>query len=476
MANQQQFDVVVIGAGIGGYVAAIRAAQLGARVGIVEKQYIGGTCLNVGCIPSKALLHIAQLYSELGEIGKMGINLSAPPQIDMSVAVAYKDKVVKQLTSGVSQLLKANGVAVFDGAAEAKSPTEITVRMNDGSTQGLRASKLILANGSVPMRPPFGGLDGRNVLFSDDAMNMTKAPESLICIGGGVIAVELACMFNALGTKVTIVEMLPALIANEDQEVSTALTRSLTKRGVEIHLNARVEGIADAGGAKRVTATTPEGQKTFDAEYVLVATGRKSNTAGLDLLINAGLALDRGKVIANERMETNLPGVYAIGDLVGKTWLAHVASTEGEVAAENATGHEALMDYNVIPRPIYTFPEIASVGLTETQAREKGGEIHVGRFPWVANGKALTTSETEGFTKVIIGQYGEILGAAIYGPDATNLITEFSLAMRAELTADEVVATIHPHPTYSEALREATLAAEGRPIHIFQRHAAAASR
>ena len=476
MANQQQFDVVVIGAGIGGYVAAIRAAQLGARVGIVEKQYIGGTCLNVGCIPSKALLHIAQLYSELGEIGKMGINLSAPPQIDMSVAVAYKDKVVKQLTSGVSQLLKANGVAVFDGAAEAKSPTEITVRMNDGSTQGLRASKLILANGSVPMRPPFGGLDGRNVLFSDDAMNMTKAPESLICIGGGVIAVELACMFNALGTKVTIVEMLPALIANEDQEVSTALTRSLTKRGVEIHLNARVEGIADAGGAKRVTATTPEGQKTFDAEYVLVATGRKSNTAGLDLLINAGLALDRGKVIANERMETNLPGVYAIGDLVGKTWLAHVASTEGEVAAENATGHEALMDYNVIPRPIYTFPEIASVGLTETQAREKGGEIHVGRFPWVANGKALTTSETEGFTKVIIGQYGEILGAAIYGPDATNLITEFSLAMKAELTADEVLATIHPHPTYSEALREATLAAEQRPIHIFQRPAAAARR
>jgi dihydrolipoamide dehydrogenase len=476
VANQQQFDVVVIGAGIGGYVAAIRAAQLGARVGIVEKQYIGGTCLNVGCIPSKALLHIAQLYSELGEIGKMGINLSAPPQIDMSVAVAYKDKVVKQLTSGVSQLLKANGVAVFSGAAEAKSPTEITVRMNDGSTQELRAGKLILANGSVPIRPPFGGLDGRNLLFSDDAMNMTKAPESLICIGGGVIAVELACMFNALGTKVTIVEMLPALIANEDQEVSTALTRSLTKRGVEIHLNARVEGIADAGGAKRVTATTPEGQKTFDAEYVLVATGRKSNTAGLDLLINAGLALDRGKVIANERMETNLPGVYAIGDLVGKTWLAHVASTEGEVAAENATGHEALMDYNVIPRPIYTFPEIASVGLTETQAREKGGEIHIGRFPWVANGKALTTSETEGFTKVIIGQYGEILGAAIYGPDATNLITEFSLAMKAELTADEVLATIHPHPTYSEALREATLAAEQRPIHIFQRPAAAARR
>jgi dihydrolipoamide dehydrogenase len=476
VGNQQQFDVVVIGAGVGGYVAAIRAAQLGARVGIVEKQYLGGTCLNVGCIPSKALLHVAQVYSELHEISKIGINLPQPPQLDMSVALAFKEKVVKQLTNGVGQLLKSNGVTTFLGAAEVKSPSEITVRMNDGSAQELRTSKLILGNGSVPIRPPFGGLDGRNVLFSDDALNLAKTPESLICIGGGVIAVELACMFNAFGTKVTIVEMLPALIANEDEDVRQALQKSLSKRGIEIHLNARVEGIADAGGAKRVSATTPEGQKTFDAEYVLVATGRKSNTAGLDALVNSGLAMDRGKVIANERMETNLPGVYAIGDLVGKTWLAHVAETEGEIAAENATGHEARMDYNVIPRPIFTFPEIASVGLTEAQAREQGGEVHVGKFPWVANGKALATSETEGFTKVIIGQYGEILGAAIYGPDATNLITEFSLAMRAELTADEVLATIHPHPTYSEGLREATLAAEQRPIHIFQRPTAAARR
>src|SRR6185312_6318591 len=211
-----------------------------------------------------------------------------------------------------------------------------------------------------------------------------------------------------------------------------------------------------------------------DGEYVLVAVGRQANPAGLDGLISAGLKLERGRVVANEQMETNLRGVYAVGDLVGRTWLAHVAETEGEIAAENATGHEARMDYNVVPRPIFTFPEIASVGLTEAQAREKGGEIHVGKFPWVANGKALAANETEGFTKVIIGQYGEILGAAIYGPDATNLITEFSLAMKAELTADEVLATIHPHPTYSEALREATLAAEQRPIHIFQRQAAAA--
>ena len=474
--DQNQFDVVVIGAGIGGYVAAIRAAQLGGRVGIVEKQYVGGTCLNVGCIPSKALLHIAQQYAQFEELGKLGIKVETPPKFDMSAAVAFKDKVVKQLTGGVGQLLKANGVTLFEGTASPQSPTQVTISLKDGTTREITTGKLILANGSVPVRPPFPGLDGHNVIFSDDAMNMPKVPDSLVCIGGGVIAVELACMFDALGTKVTIVEMLPSIIANEDEEVSRALTRSLSKRGVQIATGATVESISDAGSLKRVTASTSEGQKTYDGEYVLVAVGRKSNPAGLDGLISAGLAMERGRVLANERMETNLPGVYAIGDLVGRTWLAHVAETEGEVAAENAMGHEAKMDYTVVPRPIFTFPEIASVGLTEAQARERSQNVSAEKFPWAANGKALASDETEGFTKVILGDYGEILGAAIYGPDATNLITEFSLAMRAELTADEVVATIHPHPTYSEALREATLAAEHRPIHIFMRTAATAAR
>jgi dihydrolipoamide dehydrogenase len=470
--GQTEFDVLVIGSGVGGYPAAIRAAQLGARVGIVEKQYIGGTCLNVGCIPSKALLHVAHLYAAFDEMGRMGIE-AAKPKIDMAVAVAYKDKVVKQLTGGVGQLLKANGVTIFEGIAEVQSPTQVRVTLTDGSTQDLRTSKLILANGSTPIRPPFPGIDGRNVIFSDDALSMSSVPASLVCIGGGVIAVELACMLNAFGTEVTIVEMLPAIIANEDDEAIKGLTQSLKKRGVKIATGAKVESIEDADGKKRVTATTADGKQTFDAEYVLVAVGRQANPAGLDALAKAGLKMERGRVQANERMETNLPGVYAVGDLVGRTWLAHVAETEGEIAAENATGHEAQMDYTVVPRPIFTFPEIASVGLTEAQARERNANIKVGKFPWVANGKALTANEAEGFTKVIIGEYGEILGAVIFGPDATNLITEYSLAMRAELTADEVLATIHPHPTYSEALREATLAAEGRPIHIYQRPAAA---
>ncbi len=470
--DQNQFDLVVIGAGPGGYVAAIRAAQLGGRIAIVEKQYIGGTCLNVGCIPSKALLHIAQAYAQFNEMSKLGIMVEGQPRFDMSVAVAFKEKVVKQLTGGVAQVLKANGVTIFEGSAEVQSPTSLTVTLKDGSTRELRTGKLVLANGSVPIRPPFEGLDGRNVIFSDDAMNMSKVPESLVCIGGGVIAVELACMFHALGTRVTIVEMLPSIIANEDEEVVKALTRSLTKRGIEVATSARVESITDAGQLKRVVAATADGQKTFDGEYVLVAVGRKANPAGIDALVAAGLAMDRGRVVANERMETNLPGVYAVGDLVGRTWLAHVAMTEGEIAVENALGHDSKMDYSAVPRPIFTFPEIASVGLTEAQARERGGSVRVGKYPWVANGKALASDETEGFTKVILGEYGEILGAAIFGPDSTNLITEFSLGMRAELTADEVIATIHPHPTYSEALREATLAAEGRPIHIYMRPAA----
>ena len=474
--GQTEFDVLVIGAGVGGYPAAIRAAQLGARVGIVEKQYIGGTCLNVGCIPSKALLHVAHLYAAFDEMGQMGIEANKP-KIDMGIAVAYKDKVVKQLTGGVGQLLKANGVTVFEGTAEMQSPTQVRVTLKDGSTQDLRTSKLILANGSKAARPPFPGIDGRNVIFSDDALTLSAVPSSLVCIGGGVIAVELACMLNAFGTEVTIVEMLPAIIANEDEETRNALARSLTKRGVKIVTGAKVESIEDADGKKRVTATTSDGSKaTFDGEYVLVAVGRQANPVGLDALVKAGLKMERGCVVVNEKMETSLPGVYAIGDLVGRTWLAHVAETEGEVAGENATGHEAQMDYNVIPRPIFTFPEIASVGLSEQQARERNANIKVGKFPWAANGKALTANEAEGFTKVIIGEYGEILGATIFGPDATNLITEYSLAMRAELTVDEIIATVHPHPTYSEALREAALAAEGRPIHIYQRTAATARR
>jgi len=469
--EQNQFDVLVLGAGVGGYPAAIRAAQLGAKVAIVEKEYLGGTCLNVGCIPSKALIHVADTLRSFDLYEDFGIQ-TEKPKFDMRQAVTFKEKVVKQLTGGVGQLLKANGVKVFEGLGTPLSPNRVRIEGKDGK-QEVTTGKLILANGSVTLKPPFPGINGERVIFSDDVLSLKEAPRSMICIGGGVIAVELACAFAAFGTKVTVIEMLPSIVATEDPEVINLLTREMKKQEIEIFVDSPVQSIEDNGKQKKVIAKTPNGEQAFTADYVLVAVGRGPNNAGLDELKKQGLAMDRARVKANERMETNLPGVYAVGDLVGKTMLAHVASTEGETAAENAMGHAATMDYNAFPRPIYTHPEIASVGLTESAAKERDPKAHAEKFPFRANSKALSMDEADGFVKVILGQYGEVLGATIIGPDATNLITEYTLAMRAELTSDEIIATIHPHPTLSEALREAVLAAEGRPIHIALRQPAA---
>jgi dihydrolipoamide dehydrogenase len=474
-----EYDVAVIGAGPGGYVAAIRAAQRGAKVAIVEKQYLGGTCLNVGCIPSKAMLHIAEVMQSVASMGELGIELSQPATLNMRKAVEFTANVVKRMTTGVGILMKGNKIDVFDGLGTVDASRTVTVTKgestkSDGSQQQFQAHNIILATGSVPLLPPFSGIDGRNVINSDTCWHLPKLPDSIICVGGGVIGVELACMFNGLGSRVTILEMLPNMLAPVDNEVRTLLVRSLSKRGITIATDAKVESITDEGDLKKVTASTPKGEQSFTGEYVLMAVSRRANTSGLEQLIEQGLENDRGRVRVNEKMETNLPGIYAIGDLVHGAGLAHVASMEGEVAADNAMGHEATMDYNVVPNPIYTFPEIAFVGLTETQAKEKYPDVRVERFPWAANGKAVGSAHTEGFTKVILGKYNEILGAHIIGPDATNLITEYSLAMRNELTGDEIIETIHPHPTLSEGLREAVLAAEGRPIHIPPKQAAQA--
>ena len=461
-----QYTVAVIGAGPGGYVAAIRAAQLGAKVAIVEKQYLGGTCLNVGCIPSKAMLHIAEVMHNMQTLDDLGIENEKPPTFDMRKAVAFKDKVVKRMVNGVGVLMKGNHIDVFDGLATVDASRNVTVTAKDGSTQQFSAEKIILANGSLPLMPPFPGIDGRNVINSDTCWNLPKLPDSIICVGGGVIGMELACMFNALGSKVTVLEMLPNILAPVDDEVRRLLVRILTRRGINIVTGARVEALADEKDQKKVTAATEKGSESYNAEYVLMAVSRVANTSGLERLVEQGLDNDRGRVRVNEKMETNLPGIYAIGDLVHGAGLAHVASMEGEVASDNALGHETKMDYSVVPNPIYTFPEVAFIGLTEEQAKEQYPNVRVERFPWTAIGKAVAIGETEGFTKVIIGKYDEILGAHIIGPDATNLISEYSVAMRGELTADEIIETIHPHPTLSEGLREAMLAVEGRPIHV----------
>src|SRR5216684_4944854 len=470
-----QYDVAVIGAGPGGYVAAIRAAQLGAKTAIVEKQYLGGTCLNVGCIPSKAMLHIAEVMHNMESLSELGINLPQPPIFDMRKGVAFKDKVVKRMTSGVGTLMKGNNIDVFDGLATLDASRTVTVSKN-GSSQQFSADKIILATGSIPFMPPLPGIDGHNVMNSDTCWDLPDTPKSLICVGGGVIGMELACMFNALGSQVTVVEMLPTILAPVDEEVRKLLVRILSKRGINIVTGAKVESITDEGDMKKVVASTQKGEESFSGEYVLIAVSRRANTTGLEQLMEQGLDTDRGRVRVNEKMETNLPGIYAIGDLVHGAGLAHVASTEGEVAVENALGHRVRMDYDVVPNPIYTFPEVAFVGLTEAEAKEKYPEARVERFPWSANGKAVAMGETDGFTKVIIGKYGEILGAHIIGPDATNLVSEYSVAMRGELTVEEIAETIHPHPTLSEGLREAVLAAEGRPIHIPPKQSLARTR
>lgn len=379
-AAGENFDLIVVGSGPGGYVAAIRAAQLGGRVAIIEKQYIGGTCLNVGCVPSKALLYVAQEYSKFADFAEMGI-VAAQPAFDMRTAVNYKARVVKKLTSGVAQLLKANGVTVFNGRGIVDEPGHVVVEEQGGSRRHLSAPKIILAMGSVTSRPPFPGIDGTRVITSTEALELEQVPESLVCIGGGVIAVELACLFNALGSKVTIVEMLPSMLAYEEPDVVKVLEKVFRQRGIGVHLNTRVESIADANGQKVVQATGPEGSVSFAGEYVLVAVGRSANPDGIRGLIDRGLLMDRSKVVVNEAMETNLPGIYAIGDLSGKTQLAHVAMAEGEIAAENAMNHPALMSYGNFSRPVYTFPEIASVGLTEAQARAQIQEHTLARFP-----------------------------------------------------------------------------------------------
>src|SRR5947209_6903037 len=356
-----QYDVAVIGSGPGGYVAAIRAAQLGAKVAIVEKQYLGGTCLNVGCIPSKAMLHIAEVLHSMSTLGELGINLPQPPTFDMKQAVVFKDKVVKRMTGGVGVLMKGNNIDVFDGLGTVDASRTVTVSKNDGSKEQFSADKIILATGSVPLIPPFPGIDGRNVINSDTCWNLPKTPESVICVGGGVIGVELACMFNGLGSQVTIVEMLPNILAPVDEEVRKLLVRLLGKSGINIVTGAKVESIADEGEMKKVTASTEKGEQSFSGAYVLMAVSRRANTWGLEHLMEQGLDNDRGRVRVNEKMETNLPGIYAIGDLVHGAGLAHVASMEGEIASDNAMGRAAKMDYTVVPNPIYTFPEVAFV-------------------------------------------------------------------------------------------------------------------
>lgn len=461
-------NVTVIGGGPGGYVAAIRAAQLGATVTLVEKEFIGGTCLNIGCIPTKALLHTAELAEEVRHRGAE-IGIRAPKlEIDFAQLMAHKQKVCRQLSGGVSSLLKMNKVKVISGEAAFCGVRKLKVTKEDGSTEMLSPDKIIIATGSVNAAPPIPGLaDHPACIDSTGALSMEKPPKSMLVIGGGVIGMELACAYTAFGTKVTVVEALDRVLSVMDEEITAIGQAHLEKQGVEFYTGCAVQKVEKAKAGAKVICRDKTGKElTFEAEKVLVSTGRKPNTAMLKLDA-CGVKNERGSILVDEKMETSIPGVYAIGDCVkGHLQLAHAASAMGEVAAENCCGKNSVYDEATCPSCVYIQPEAASVGMTEAQLKEKGIRYKVGRFPMSANGKALIMNDGEGMVKVLAGEkYGEILGMHIIGPRASDLICEGALAIGTESTLDELIATIHSHPTVTETMREAALHAEKRAIH-----------
>ena len=461
-------SVIVIGGGPGGYVAAIRAAQLGAKVTLIEKQYLGGTCLNVGCIPTKCLLHSAELVEQIKTQGKdIGVEVEGV-KVNFPQVIAHKNAISKQLTSGVAGLLKLNKVKKVDGTAKFTGEKQLEVTKPDGSKESMTADAIIVATGSVNAQPPIPGLkENPNCIDSTGALSLEKLPATMVVIGGGVIGLELACAYAAFGTKITVVEAMDHMLPMLDGDLTKIGVAHMKKMGMEFHLECPVQSVEDSPvGAKVVCKDKTGNTVSFEAEKVLVAIGRRANTAELDLAAGK-IDNDKGRILVNDKMETNVPGVYAIGDCVfGHAQLAHTASAMGEVASENICGHEAHYCEKTNPTCVYMEPEAASVGLTEEQCKAQGIAYKVGKFPMSANGKALILNGGEGLVKIIAGaEYGEILGMHIIGPRATDLIAEGALAIGGEMTLDELIDTIHSHPTVTETMREAALNAEKRAIH-----------
>ena len=459
-------SVVVVGGGPGGYVAAIRAAQLGGKVTLIEKNKLGGTCLNVGCIPTKVLLHAAEALTEAKHMDNLGIQVSVNG-IDWKAVQSRKEAVTNQLVSGVTGLMKANKIRVIEGTASFASKTALEVVKKDGTKENVPFDKVILATGSVPAVPHIPGVkENAACVDSTGALAFDHVPETLLVIGGGVIGMELATAYSRFGAKVTVVEAMPKLLPMMDGELTAMLRKKMEASGVTILTEAKVQSVEAAPVGAKVQVEVGGKVESFEAEKVLVAVGRRTDTEALGL-DKVGIAHDRGRITVNDKMETNVPNIYAIGDCLGKVMLAHVASAQGEVAAENALGETAVYDGKTNPSCVYTDPEFAGVGLTEEKAKEEGIPYQVGKFPLMANGKALIMNGGEGMIKFIIGkEYGEVLGVHILGPRATDLIGECALAIGMEATVDEIYATIHAHPTVTEAVREAALAATKRAIHI----------
>lgn len=461
------YDIIVIGSGPGGYVTAIRAAQLGFKTAIIEKENLGGICLNWGCIPTKALLKSAHVFNYLKHAEDYGLNKVENPGFDFAKVIQRSRGVASKMSGGISFLMKKNKIDVIMGTATVKAGKKVTVVDAEGKSTEYSGNNIIIATGARSRELPNLPQDGKKVIGYRQALSLPEQPKSMIVVGSGAIGIEFADFYNSMGTKVTVVEFLPNIVPLEDEEVSKHVEKSLKKAGIEIMTNSSVESVDTSGNGVKAKVKTAKGEITLEADILLSAVGIASNVEGIGLEA-VGIKTEKGKVLVNEWYQTSVPGYYAIGDIIPTQALAHVASAEGITCVEKIKGlHVEAIDYGNIPGCTYCHPEIASVGLTEKQAKEKGYEIKVGKFPFSASGKATANGDVDGFIKVIFdAKYGEWLGCHMVGDGVTDMIAEAVVARKLETTGHEVLKSIHPHPTISEAVMEAVAAAYGEVIHI----------
>lgn len=455
--------ITIIGGGPGGYVAALKAAILGAEVHLVEKDALGGTCLNRGCIPTKAFLSCTDIYDQVKKSKEFGVQLEGDAKPIFADMVNRKNVAVGQLVQGVGFLMKKRKVNVHKGTGKLISATEVEVTYIDGKTEILTTDKVIIATGSVPVLPPMFKFDGDKVISSDECLNLVEVPESMIIVGGGVIGCEFGQFLSKLGTKMTIVEMQETLLPLEDPDVSGALAKKFAAEKIDLKLGIGVNEVLV--NESDVTCALTSGE-TVTGQKMLVAIGRKANIANIGLE-ELGIQTKNGKIVVDDKMRTNLENVYAIGDIVDTPFLAHVASKEGLVAVEDIMGREVKATYHAVPRCVYTDPEVAAVGMTEKEAKEQGLAIQVGKFAFVGIGKAVVIGKTDGFVKIIVDESDKIIGGAIVGPHATDLLAELTLCVQYGLTATQLGEVIHPHPTLSESLMEAAHAVHKEAVHGF---------